>query len=224
LHLSEGDATSAPPEEGATLADPIGDLDAKALASRIEHLLGTDPSPEDVDIIVYSLFNTFRQLSGGPPLEPPNSWRSPFPFGLENAVAVIVREVRAVMPAPPAVAEFVAMAGRLPASFHDLLADADSDPLSDSSSMEETPTMSVPPIRECAVTNRLNQPPLVEESQLSHTPHDHVHPCTTCTPIWVRYDGAMIILPVIQHLSVSSGNDNQLKIGEKSSKPIGKEI
>jgi hypothetical protein len=32
-----------------------------------------------------------------------------------------------------------------------------------------------------------------------------------------------ITLPVIQHLSVSSGNDNQLKIGEKSSKPMGKE-
>jgi hypothetical protein len=32
-----------------------------------------------------------------------------------------------------------------------------------------------------------------------------------------------ITLPVIQHLSVSSGNDNQLKIGEKSPKPIGKE-
>ena len=27
---------------------------------------------------------------------------------------------------------------------------------------------------------------------------------------------------MIQHLSVSSGNDNRLKIGEKSPKPIGK--
>jgi hypothetical protein len=35
--------------------------------------------------------------------------------------------------------------------------------------------------------------------------------------------GARITLPAIQHLSVSSGNDNQLKIGEKSPKPIGKE-
>ena len=32
-----------------------------------------------------------------------------------------------------------------------------------------------------------------------------------------------ITLPAIQHLSVSSGNDNRLKIGEKSPKPIGKE-
>jgi len=32
-----------------------------------------------------------------------------------------------------------------------------------------------------------------------------------------------ITLPAIQHLSVSSGNNNRLKIGEKSPKPIGKE-
>ena len=31
-----------------------------------------------------------------------------------------------------------------------------------------------------------------------------------------------ITLPAIHHLSVSSGNDNRLKIGEKSPKPIGK--
>ena len=33
---------------------------------------------------------------------------------------------------------------------------------------------------------------------------------------------ARITLPAIQHLSVSSGNANRLKIGEKSPKPIGK--
>ena len=35
---------------------------------------------------------------------------------------------------------------------------------------------------------------------------------------------ARITLPAIQYLSVSSGNDNRLKIGEKSPKPIGKGI
>jgi hypothetical protein len=33
-----------------------------------------------------------------------------------------------------------------------------------------------------------------------------------------------ITLPAIQYLSVTSGNENQLKIGEKLPKPIGKEI
>ena len=37
-----------------------------------------------------------------------------------------------------------------------------------------------------------------------------------------QMSGARITLPAIQHLSVSSGNDNWLKIGEKSPKPIGK--
>jgi hypothetical protein len=37
------------------------------------------------------------------------------------------------------------------------------------------------------------------------------------------YRAPRIALPAIQHLSVSSGNDNQLKIGEKSPKSIDKE-
>jgi hypothetical protein len=33
-----------------------------------------------------------------------------------------------------------------------------------------------------------------------------------------------VTLPAMQYLSVIFGNDNRLKIGEKSSKPIDKEI
>ena len=39
-----------------------------------------------------------------------------------------------------------------------------------------------------------------------------------------QMSGARITLPAIQHLSMSPGNDNRLKIGEKSPKPIGKGI
>lgn len=46
---------------------PLDDLDVEALVLHLESMFGSNPTVSDVDIVLYSLFNTFHQLSGGTP-------------------------------------------------------------------------------------------------------------------------------------------------------------
>ena len=50
---------------------PLDDLNVETTALRFEPMLGLNPTVSDVYIVLYSLFNTFRQLSGGTPFSPP---------------------------------------------------------------------------------------------------------------------------------------------------------
>ena len=50
---------------------PLDDLNVETLALRLEPMLGSNPTVSDVHIVLYSLFNTFRRLSGGTLLSPP---------------------------------------------------------------------------------------------------------------------------------------------------------
>jgi hypothetical protein len=133
LMLLEGDTPSA---------DPLGYLDAVALAHRMELMLGANPSARDVDIVLFLLSNVFRQLFGGTPPSPPRLPHGHFLFGLANAAIAYTRELQKVMPTPPRVTEFVGMTGYDPASSHNLF--FDDDLLSEGSSAGDLSSSSCP--------------------------------------------------------------------------------
>ena len=55
----------------STSLGPLDDLNVETPTLCLEPMMGSNPTVNDVHIILYSLFNTFRQLSGGTPLSPP---------------------------------------------------------------------------------------------------------------------------------------------------------
>ena len=72
LRLHEEALVPAPTGGGApsTGPRPLDDLNVETLALRLEPMLGSNLTVSNVHIVLYSLFNTFRRLSGGTPLSP----------------------------------------------------------------------------------------------------------------------------------------------------------
>ena len=73
LRLREEALVPASTRGGApsTGPGPLDDLNVEIPTLRLEPMLGSNPTVSDIHIILYSLFNTFRQLSRGTPLSPP---------------------------------------------------------------------------------------------------------------------------------------------------------
>ena len=113
----------------------------------------------DIHIVLNSLFNTFRQLSGGTPLSPPRPPCNRSPYD--------ARGLQRMLTPSPLTSEFVGMAGYAPTFFHDLV---DDEVESDGSSIGDVMAPDHPLSRECAMADASGQPPEVVESLQTHTP------------------------------------------------------
>ena len=73
LRLHEEAPIPVPTGRGAPSADPgpLDDLNVETPTLRFEPMLGSNSTVSDVHFLLYSLFNTFHQLSEGTPLSPP---------------------------------------------------------------------------------------------------------------------------------------------------------
>ena len=63
---------------------PLDDLNVETPTLRLEPMLGSNPTVSDVHIVLYSLFNTFSQLSRGNPLTPLQPPCNRFPYGIAS--------------------------------------------------------------------------------------------------------------------------------------------
>ena len=123
------------------------DLNDETPALRSEPTLVLNPAVSNVHIVLYSLFSTFRRLSGGTPLSPP-CWSYWFPYGFSSPMDAYARGLRRMLTPSPLTSEFVGMAGYAPASFHDLM---DNEVESDGSSIGDVMAPGHPLSRECAM-------------------------------------------------------------------------
>ena len=57
-------------------------------------MMASNPTVEDVNLVLFCLANISRQLMSGPPLQTPRSFSERLPFGLRNAVSIYAREAR----------------------------------------------------------------------------------------------------------------------------------
>ena len=125
LHLREEALVPTPFGGGAPSVGsrPPGNLNDETPTLRSEPTLGSNPTVGNVHIVLYSLFNIFRQLSGGTPLSPPRPPCNWFPYGLVSPAEAYAWRLQKMLTPPPLTSEFVGMAGYAPASFHDLMDD-----------------------------------------------------------------------------------------------------
>jgi len=80
---------------------PLDDHNVETLALRLEPMLGSNPTVSDVHIVLYSLFNTFRRLSGGTPLSPSRPPCDRFPYGFASPVDTCARGLQRMLTSPP---------------------------------------------------------------------------------------------------------------------------
>ncbi|RLN08395.1 putative prpol [Panicum miliaceum] len=168
LHLRENVIAPAVSEGASFIVNPLAELDPEALAQRIKLLLGANPSASDVDMVMYSLSNVARQLSGGAPLPPPTSPRAASPFGLPNVAATCARGLGRTMPSLPLVTSFMGMIWCSPASFLELFPDGD-DALSDASSVGDVSMRGCTMWPRCAMVDLPGENLYVESSEHTHT-------------------------------------------------------
>ena len=77
----------------------------------------------NVHIVLYSLFNTFLQLSGGTSLSPPRPPCDRFPYGFVSPADAYARGLRRMLTPPPLTSEFMGMVSYAPTYFYELVDD-----------------------------------------------------------------------------------------------------
>jgi hypothetical protein len=133
-------------------------LPTRAVLRRIALMVASNPAVEDVNLVLFSLANIFRQLAGGPPLVTPRSFSEQLPFGLRNSASVYARELHKATQGRRPTPQFVGMTESYPNSVHDLL--CYEDPLSNSFSMGDNHLEGTSaPHRVCAMADAPVDPP-----------------------------------------------------------------
>ena len=82
-------------------------------------MMASNPTVEDVNLVLFSLANVSRQLAGGPPLPTPRSFSERLPFGLCNSMSVYAQEMHKAAQGRQPMTQFVGMTGSYTDSVHD---------------------------------------------------------------------------------------------------------
>ena len=133
----------------STSPGPLDDLNVETPALHLEPMLGSNSTVSNVHIVLYSLFNTFHQLSRGAPLFSPRLPYDRFHYGFTSTVDVYAWLER-MLTLPPLTSEFMGMVGYAPASFHNLI---DDEVDSDGSSISDVAAPGHPLSWECAMAD-----------------------------------------------------------------------
>ena len=89
----------------------------RAVLRRISLMMASNPTVEDINLVLFSLANISRQLAGRPLLLTPHSFSKWLPFGLRNSASVYAREMHKAAQGLQPASQFVGMMGRHPTLF-----------------------------------------------------------------------------------------------------------